>query len=119
MASHIVKVGALLLAAVLGGCASTTATPCNSLGTSACDRQAANVARDVAGWHNSHELNCRYVRPVSAEIVKTERGAVVEHWTIEACDGKEFIYRAYLMPSSGALTVMVSDVLPDDRAAAP
>ena len=60
-----------------------------------------------------------FVRPVAAEIVRDEGDAVVEHWTIEACMGKNFTYRAYLLPSRGALTVMVSDVQPDDRGSAP
>ncbi|GHD75816.1 hypothetical protein GCM10007164_28240 [Luteimonas padinae] len=119
MASQALYLGTVLLAAVLGGCASAPAGPCSSLGTSACGDQAANVARDVAGWHNAQHPTCPYVRPISAEILRRERGSVVEHWKIEACDAKEFTYRAYLMPSAGALTVMVSDVRPDDRAAAP
>ena len=101
---------------ILTGCASSPAKPCGPLGTSACGAQAANVARDVAGWHNAHQPKCPFVRPLSAEIVRDEGNAVVEHWTIEACDAKQFTYRAYLLPGAG-LTVMVSDVRPDDRPA--
>ena len=59
------------------------------------------------------------MRPVSAKIIRDDGDAVVEHWTIEGCGGKHFTYRAYLLPSRGALTVMVSDVRPDDQVAAP
>lgn len=119
MPSQVVKTGCLAVCVALSGCATSPAGPCHPLGTTACGGQATNVARDVAGWHNAQEAACPYVRPVSAQIVRDEGDAVVEHWTIEACDGKHFTYRAYLLPSGGALTVMVSDVRPDDRAATP
>jgi hypothetical protein len=51
-----------------------------------------------------------------ATIIRDEGDAVVEHWTIQACESREFTYRAYLLPSAGSLSVMVSDVSPDDGA---
>ena len=117
MLPQLIKVSCVVTVLSLAGCASAPAKPCGSLGTSVCGAQAANVARDIAGWHNAHQANCPYVRPVSAEIVRDEGDAVVEHWTIEACEGKQFTYRAYLLPMGGSLTVMVSDVSPDDRGA--
>lgn len=119
MLSLLIRVALAASISVLAGCASTPSKPCGPLGTSACGGQASNVARDVAGWHNAQQPNCRHVRPLAARIVRDEGDAVVEHWTIEACDGKQFTYRAYLLPSSGALTVMVSDVRPDDDPDAP
>ena len=116
MSSLLIRISFVVLTATLAACASTPAKPCGPLGTSACGGQAANVARDVARWHNAHQLSCPYVRPLAAEIVRDEGDAVVEHWTIEACDGKRFTYRAYLLPGGG-LTVMVSDVRADDRPA--
>ena len=117
MSSQLIRIVFAATSIVLSGCASAPAKPCGPLGTSACGAQAANVARDIAGWHNAHQSSCPYVRPISAEIIRDEGDAVVEHWTIEACEGKSFTYRAYLLPMGGGLTVMVSDVRPDDRAA--
>ena len=119
MTSQSLKIWLLAAVAALAGCAASPATPCHALGTSACGGQASNVARDVAGWHNAHNASCPYVRPVSAKIIRDDGDAVVEHWTIEGCDGKRFTYRAYLLPSRGAMTVMVSDVRPDDQPDAP
>ena len=72
--------------------------------------------RDVAGWHNAQPPDCPFVRPVVAEIIRDEGDAVVEHWTIEACQSRNFTYRVYLLPGAG-LTVMVSDVRADERSA--
>ena len=116
MLSLLIRLSFAASVAALSGCASTPAKPCSPLGTSVCGAQAANVARDVSGWHNAQHPTCPYVGPLSAEIVRDEGDAVVEHWTIEACDGKRFTYRAYLIPGGG-LTVMVSDVRADDRPA--
>ena len=117
MVSLLVRLSCIAFAISLAGCVSAPAKPCSPLGTSACGSQAANVARDIAGWHNAHQASCPYVRPVSAEIVRDEGDAVVEHWTIAACEGKQFTYRAYLLPMGSSLTVMVSDVRADDRTA--
>jgi len=115
MLSHLIRFSCVASAIAFAGCASAPAKPCSPLGTSACGAQTANVARDVAGWHNAHQASCPYVRPIFAQIVRDEGDAVVEHWTIEACESKQFTYRAYLLPMGGGLTVMVSDVRPDDR----
>jgi hypothetical protein len=117
MFSYLIRLSCAVTIAALAGCAASPAKPCSPLGTSACGAQATNVARDVAGWHNAQQPGCPYIRPVSAQIVRDEGDAVVEHWTIEGCEGKQFTYRAYLLPSGGALTVMVSDVRADDRVA--
>ena len=119
MTSRLAAAFPLFLVTALAGCASGPAKPCSPIGTSACGGQAANVARDVARWHNTYHQACPFVRPVSVEIVRDEGDAVVEHWTIEACQGKQFTYRAYLLPSAGSLTVMVSDPRPDERGSAP
>ena len=116
MMSLLIRVSFAASIAALTGCAATPAKPCGPLGTSACGGQAANVARDVAGCHNAQQPDCPFVRPVAAEIIRDEGDAVVEHWTIEACQSKHFTYRAYLLPGAG-LTVMVSDVRVDDRGA--
>ncbi len=111
----------MLLAAscLLAGCATSQTAATHGIGTSARGQHVSNVARDIAGWHNAHHPDCQFVRPVRAQIIRDEGDAVVEHWTIEACDSKEFTYRAYLLPSRGALTVMVSDVRDDDYQEAP
>ena len=111
---NLIRLSCVASTIALAGCASAPARPCDPLGTTACGAQAANVARDVAGWHNAHQADCPYVRPISARIMRDEGDAVVEHWTIEACEGKQFTYRAYLLPMGGGLTVMISDVRPDD-----
>ena len=111
-----VSLGAIL---TLAGCSSGPTRPCSPFGTSVCGAQATNVARDVARWHNIQHQACPFVRPVSAQIVGKEGGSVIEHWTVEACEGKHFTYRAYLMPGRGAFSVMVSDVRPDERGVAP
>src|SRR5690606_10106820 len=116
MRLHPIRLACMVLAVALAGCASAPATSYGSLGTTARASQVANVARDVAGWHNAQQPNCPYVRPLSVKVIRDEGDAVVEHWTVEACEGKQFTYRAYLLPGNG-LTVMVSNVLPEDRAA--
>lgn len=113
MLSYLIRLSCVAYAIALAGCASAPSKPCSPLGTSACGAQAANVARDVARWHNARQASCPYVRPVSAQIMRDEGDAVVEHWTIEACERTQFTYRAYLLPMGGGLTVMVSDVHPD------
>lgn len=110
------RLGSVILVAVLAGCASSPAISYGSLGTTARGGQAANVAGDIAAWHNNHHPDCRYVRPLGVEVLRDEGDSALEHWTIEACDGQEFTYRAYLLPGNG-LTVMVSDVFPEDRGA--
>ena len=116
MPSHTLRLLCLASALTLTACASTPAQPCGPLGSSVCGGHAANIARDIAGWHNAHHADCRFVRPVSAQIVRDEGDAVVEHWTIEACEGRQFTCRTYLLPMGGGLTVMVSDVDAEDRA---
>jgi hypothetical protein len=116
MLLHPIRLACVVVSIALAGCASAPAASYGSLGTSARASQVANVARDVAGWHNSQQPDCPYVRPVSVEIIRDEGDAVVEHWTVEACESRQFTYRAYLLPGNG-LTVMVSNVLPEYRAA--
>jgi hypothetical protein len=98
---------ALLL---LSACSSVPPTACGPLGSSVCGQAASYVARDVQGWHNANNPNCAFVRPIAAEIIGRDRGGVTEHWTIEACQGKRFVYKAYIIRLSGGLTVAVSDV---------
>jgi hypothetical protein len=114
--SRVFVLALVAATAVNAGCATSPAAPCNALGTSVCGGHVENVARDVAGWHNRQNPACPYVRPLRARIIRDEGDAVVEHWTIQACEAREFTYRAYLLPSAGSLSVMVSDVGPDDGA---
>jgi hypothetical protein len=100
--------------AMISACATSPAGPCNALGTSVCGVHVENFARDIAGWHNRQNPACPYVRPLRARIIRDEVDAVVEHWTVQACESREFTYRAYLLPSAGSLSVMVTDVSPDD-----
>ena len=109
---------ACLVAASLLGCAGGT-KPCNAIGTSACGSGAAQVERDIAGWHNAQNPSCPFVRSLRAQILKRSDGGIVEHWKIEACQGRQFTYRAYLLSNVGSLTVMVSDPKPEDRVGPP
>ena len=119
MATIVLKsftAGALLF---LSACSIAPPTACGPLGSSACGQAASYIARDIQGWHNSQNPSCPFVRPVAAEIIGKDRDGVTEHWTIEACEGKRFVYKAYLISLGGGLTVMVSDVGGKDAPGAP
>ena len=80
------------------------------LHTSARGRNVDDLTRDVAQWHDSKHPDCKFAKVVGAEIVKQESDSITEHWTIQACEGKQFTYRVYILRGSGAMTDMVSDV---------
>ena len=110
---------AAVLAVASTGCATGPVAPCSELGSSVCGGRASLVAKDIAGWHNAQNPSCPFVRSLRAQILKRSDGGIVEHWKIEACQGKQFTYRAYLLSNVGSLTVMVSDPKPEDRVGPP
>ena len=73
--------------------------------------QIGAVVRDVAQWHDLKHPDCRFVKAIGSEAVKKDADGTVEHWTIEACSGKQFTYEVAAFPSpDGGITDMVGDI---------
>lgn len=80
------------------------------LHTTVSGRNVADISRDVQGWHDEQHADCKFVKVVAAEVITQEPTSIVEHWTIEACKNQQFTYRVFIIPGTGALTDMVSNV---------
>ena len=79
--------------------------------TSVPNAQISAVVRDVAEWHNMQYANCQFAKPLGSETVEKVEGSTVEHWSIEACDGKAFTYKVRVIPhAGGGVTDSVSNV---------
>lgn len=70
----------------------------------------ADVTRDIVEWHAMRHPDCKFEKVVGAQIIKREKDGVTEHWTIQACDGKKFIYSVGVLPAEGGVTDFVGDV---------
>lgn len=109
MAQGLAAIVAAALAVVSTGCATGPVAPCSEFGSSVCGSRASLVAKDIAGWHNAKHPDCKFIRPLSARILRDEGDAVAEQWIIEACDRSQFTYSAYIMPGRGGFNVAVGD----------
>ena len=80
----------------------------------------SGAARDVVEWHAMKHPDCPFQNVSGAKIVKREKDSVTEHWTIQACAGKQFTYRVFIIPQEGGITDAVGDVeAPEDASRMP
>lgn len=94
--------------------------PGDGMDTSVSVRQTGNVTRDVVEWHAMKHPDCPFQNVSGAKIVKREKDSVTEHWTIQACAGKQFTYRVFIIPQEGGITDAVGDVeAPEDASRMP
>lgn len=71
------------------------------------------VIRDVAEWHDLQHPDCPFKKATGSKTVEKRAGGSVEHWSVEACSGKSFVYRVDVFPrgdNGGGVTDMVSNV---------
>lgn len=70
------------------------------------------VIRDVAEWHDLQHPDCPFEKATGSRTVEKRAGGSVEHWSVEACAGKSFVYRVDVFPrgENGSVTDMVSNV---------
>ena len=80
------------------------------LHTTVSGRNVADISRDVQGWHDMQHAGCKFIKVVAAEVITQEPKSIVEHWTIEACKDQQFTYRVLIIPGTGGITDMVSNV---------
>jgi len=78
--------------------------------TSVSVRQTGNITRDIVQWHDMKHPDCPFHKVSGAQIVKRENDSVTEHWTIQACAGKQFTYRVWILPGEGGITDVVGDI---------
>lgn len=73
--------------------------------------QIPAIVRDVVEWHNMQYPNCQFVKPLGSETIENKVDSSVEHWSIEACDGKAFTYKVTVFPhAGGGVTGAVSNL---------
>ena len=84
--------------------------PGDDMETSVPVHQIGNVTRDIVEWHAMKHPDCPFQNVSGAKIVKREKDSVTEHWTIQACAGRQFTYRVFILPHEGGLTDAVGDV---------
>ena len=84
--------------------------PGDDMETSVPVHQTGNVTRDIVEWHAMKHPDCPFQNVSGAKIVKREKDSVTEHWTIQACAGKQFTYRVFILPHEGGITDAVGDV---------
>jgi len=96
----------------LSGCAAQKigASQESTLHTSVSGRNIVDISRDVQEWHDLKLPTCKYVRVIGAEIINSEQKSTLEYWTIEGCEKKQFTYRVLILPYTGGISDMVSDV---------
>lgn len=70
------------------------------------------VIRDVAEWHDLQHPDCPFKKATGSRTVEKRAGGSVEHWSVEACSGKSFVYQVDVFPraDNGSVTDMVSNV---------
>ena len=106
----LTTIGVLVFTTLLSSSAQSSAKPCSPLGSSACGQSIKAIARDVMGWHDVQNPSCKFERVLSAIIIESEPDATTEHWTIEACEAKQFTYSVYILRMGGGFSVMVSNL---------
>jgi hypothetical protein len=70
------------------------------------------ISSSVQKWHDKHHPKCKFVKINRAELIASEVNATVEHWTVEACNRQEFVYRVRVkkVEQNGNLNPIVSDI---------
>lgn len=81
------------------------------LHTSVSGKFVEEVTADVAQWHNVAQPRCKFEKIVGAEIFKKDEKGTTEHWTVQACDHKQFTYRVFVIDNAnGTITDAVGDI---------
>jgi hypothetical protein len=81
------------------------------LHTSVSGKFVEEVTADVAQWHNVAQPKCKFEKVVGAEIAKKDEKGSTEHWTIQACEHREFTYRVFVIHNdNGTITDAVGDI---------
>jgi hypothetical protein len=84
--------------------------PGDGMDTSVSVHQTGNIIRDIVQGHAMKHPDCPFQKVSGAKIVKRDKDSVTEHWTIQACDGKQFTYRVFIIPHEGGITDSVGEV---------
>jgi len=73
--------------------------------------QIPAVIRDVAEWHDLQHPDCPFKKATGSKTVEKRAGGTIEHWSVDACSGKDFVYQVDVFPrGDGSVTDMVSNV---------
>lgn len=70
----------------------------------------ADVKHDIVEWHAMRHPDCKFQKVTDAQVVKRDKDAATEHWTILACDGRKFTYQVLVMHQQGGISDAVGDI---------